>query len=165
MTIVLRTAASIFALTAFAAAAPASAQSAGEPMDVQLDIEARCSVSATTMDFGAATFVTTGPLDTTSTIRVACNVPSIFRIDMDRGVNPAGAQRRMTNGMGGFVDYNIYRNAARTQDWGNGFFTGQWGFVIANTANEYTAYGRVPAFTAGSLTGTYLDTVTVTLNF
>lgn len=165
MTIIHRVAAVTVAPALFLAASPLRAQTATEALDLRLDVTEECSVAASTMDFGSATPTTTGPLDTTSIIRVACNGNTNFRIEMDLGDNASGTQRRMGNGMGGFVNYQIYRNSNRTQLWGTGSNDSRQGVAVANVANEFTAYGRVPAFTPGSLSGSYLDTVTVTINF
>lgn len=72
--------------------------------------------------------------------------------------------RRMTLG-GAAVVYGLYKDAGRSQPWGDGATPGS---TVAGTgtgaAKGYTVYGRVPPQTAPT-PGTYSDTVVVTVTY
>ncbi|KAF1708554.1 spore coat protein U [Pseudoxanthomonas kalamensis DSM 18571] len=115
-------------------------------------------VVASDMDFGTAPALT-GNVDQTSTIQLECPVGTSWQVRLDNGNHATGNTRRMASG-GNFVTYNLYRNAARTQRWGNNNGSDVDG--SGNGATQtLTVYGRVPAQAAVS--GTYTDTITVTL--
>ena len=156
---------SLPAVVLFAAivAAPAQAQSQGD-FDARVTVVNGCSVAATDMDFGSPAPGTTS-VNSTATVTIRCTSPAIYRIYMDRGDNRSGTQRRMRGSTGDFINYGLYRNAARTQDWGNTLLTGRLGISLALTPTDYTVYGRVPVLNTATLTGDYLDTVTVTVVF
>ena len=82
---------------------------------------------------------------------------------LDNGQHATGTTRRL-QGPGGFVTYELYRNATRTQRWGatlnNDTVAGS-----GNGGNQaLTVYGRVPGQTTPSA-GTYNDTITVTVTY
>lgn len=145
-------------------AVPARAQSQQSDFDARLTVINGCAVTATDMDFGSPAPGTT-IVNSTATVTVRCSSPSIYLVTMDRGDHAAGAQRRMLGTTGDFVEYSLFRNAARTQDWGNTLFTGRLGIGPAGTPTDYTVYGRIPVLDTAILQGSYLDTVTVTVNF
>jgi spore coat protein U-like protein len=67
-------------------------------------------------------------------------------------------------GPAGLVSYELYRNSARTQRWGNTLNSDTViGSGTGGTQN-LTVYGRVPAQTTPSA-GTYNDTITVTVTY
>lgn len=132
-----------------------------------------CTVSATDMAFGNYDPFVGAPLDSTSTISVTCtrvgNRRVRYEIQLDTGQSGSYNPRAMTNGVSQ-LNYNLYRNAARTRIWGDGTS----GTVVRRrrynlppggmrTRNE-TVRGRV--FAGQNVTiGSYLDTITVTVIF
>lgn len=145
-------------------AGPVRAQSQQSDFDARVIVINGCAVSATDMDFGSPAPGTTS-VNSTATVTVRCSSPSIYLVTMDRGDNAAAAQRRMLGTTGDFVNYSLFRNAARTQDWGSTIFTGRLGIGPAGVPVDYTVYGRIPVLNTATLQGSYLDTVTVTVNF
>ncbi|WP_424770005.1 Csu type fimbrial protein [Pontixanthobacter sp.] len=144
---------------------PAFAQSESASMPVSGQVVNRCGVRATPMDFGTINPRRTGPIDATATVTVRCTVFQYVQIRMDNGQNAIGNQRRMVNGSGEFIEYNVYLNAARTFRWG----PAPGGYMLAgNTAGisdiGLTAYGRIDALPAG-VNGAYSDVVTVSVIF
>ena len=133
-----------------------------------------CTVSAGSVAFGIYDPLALGPLDSTGTIQATCTSarpPHItYEIRLDAGQAGSFAPRAMAGGASQLT-YNLYIDAARSAVWGDG--SGGTSVVTADynltppgstQTDSYTVYGRVPAaqvVTAGS----YLDTITVTLEF
>jgi spore coat protein U-like protein len=150
----------------FGFAAMASAQSSGTTtMNVSSTLSASCSVAATALSFGSEVpSPMIADVDTTATITATCSNGRPYTIGMGAG-NGVGATegvRKMT-GSGGTIDYAVYSNSGRSTIWGT-----TAGTLVSVTGNglaqPLTAYGRMPRqATAGP--GTYVDSVTVTINF
>ncbi|NMW31052.1 spore coat protein U domain-containing protein [Altererythrobacter sp. RZ02] len=144
---------------------PASADSVDASMPVSGSVVNRCGVRATPMTFGTINPQGAGPIDATATVTLRCTVFEFVRITMDNGQNAIGSQRRMVNQNGEFLEYQIYANAGRTQRWGPGAggFLLQ-GFTLGVNDIDLTAYGRIPNISP-TLTGTFSDVITVTVEF
>lgn len=118
-------------------------------------------VVATDLDFGSAGTLSANR-DQTSTIQLQCPNGTAWRVNLDNGVNAAGNIRRMASGANR-ITYELYRDAARQNRWGNATNNGING-TGTNAAQSLTVYGRVPA--QGNVPGgTYSDTITVTLTY
>lgn len=104
-------------------------------------------------------------LSATVTITIKCTPNTNFTIDIDKGLNPQGANRRMRSVVtNGYITYDVYRDSPRSNTWG----TGQLKNVAGNSGTgaplDILVYGRVPKNQViGS--GDYKDTLAVTLNF
>ena len=76
------------------------------------------------------------------------------------------AARQMIGPAASTINYELHRDAARTEVLGNG--TGS-SVVLSGTSTgapqDFTIYGRVPAGQGAKPTGAYSDTVTATLTF
>jgi spore coat protein U-like protein len=125
-----------------------------------------CRITLSTdLDFG-----TVGALfasrDQTSTITVRCPSGTNWRLGLGNGTNASGTVRRMRDAASNYINYELYRNAARTQRWGNTPGTDTSNGTGAGETNplSLTVYGRVPS-QPGAPAGTYLDIVTVTLTY
>lgn len=126
-----------------------------------------CSVSAAALSFGAAI---PNPInvnvDATSTITATCSNGSPYTIALSAGLGAGAtfAQRRLTSG-GNTLIYSLYTDTGRTTVWGNGTA----GNVLSNntgtgTAQTITVFGRIPS-PQSVPTGTYSDTITVSVTF
>ena len=116
------------------------------------------------LDFGTSGLLNAN-IDQFARIRVRCNSGTNYEIGLDEGSTPGGttAVRKMTNGAQ-TIDYKLFKNNARTNNWGN---------IVGVDTRSRTAngnwqgrriFGRVePQATPPS--GTYTDTVTVTITF
>lgn len=133
---------------------------------VTASVDNSCRITlATDLDFGNAGALTSNR-DQTSSIMVRCPTGTNWRLGLNNGSNPNGNVRRMRNATGNYVSYELYRDGARSQRWGNA--------VGTDTANgtgqgegspvTQTVYGRVPAQPSAP-SGSYTDTVTVTLTY
>jgi len=129
-----------------------------------------CTISASGVAFGAYDPRAAGADDGTGPISLACptNANSVI-IALSTGTSGTYSARTMQNG-GNILNYQLYRDAARTQVWGNGTAgtftqTLSGGSVGGGTRNySTTVYGRITAL-QNVPAGAYLDTVTVTVTF
>ena len=123
-----------------------------------------CLVTAGDLDFGS-TGVLSAARDATSAISVTCTLGSAFDVGLNYGFYGSGpGDRQMRSTAGDAVGYRLYRDAARSLDWG----TLADGLAQAGagqgSAQAFTVYGRVPA-QATPPPGTYSDTVVVTVTY
>lgn len=126
-----------------------------------------CTVSATNIDFGQHGIIGQS-FDSTGVITTTCTKSANYNLSLDAGTGAGAtmALRRMTRSGGSeTMAYALYRDAGRTQVWGDG--TGGSNSV-ANTGTGLvqttTIYGSVPAQNAPK-PGSYADTITVTVTF
>ena len=142
-----------------------AATSTATTFNVQITIQAACTISVNTLDFGNAGVLATN-VDSTNTVTVTCTNTTPWAVSLNGGTGSGGTVtlRRMTSG-GATVDYTIYRDSAHTQVWGDGT---AGTFTVAGTGSgsgqPQTGYGRVPAQPTPAA-GTYTDTITATVTF
>lgn len=125
-----------------------------------------CSVGANPLNFGNYDPTAAVALDSSTTLSVLCTVGSSFTVGLNAGV-ASGATvttRKMANGAN-TLNYALYQEAARANNWGN---TAGTDTPPATTApvlpTTLTVYGRIPAG-QNIPAGGYTDTVTVTVNY
>jgi len=136
-----------------------------------------CTVSATGVAFGVYEAASAAPTDSTGNVTVRCvhlgggAARTGYSIALSSGGSGTYAQRQMRAGTS-FLNYNLFDDATRLRVWGNGtagsaLVTGSLvvnpGRFATNEAS-YPIYGRIPAQQAAD-TGTYSDTILVTLTF
>lgn len=130
------------------------------PFSVEATFTKNCTVTTQSVDFG-----TTGALasniNATGQVRVTCTQSTSYSAGLSVG-SFTPTTRRMTKGSE-FITYGLYKNAARSQGWGDTAGTMQTGTGTGVTQN-YTVYGRVPPQTTPSA-GAYNDTVVVTITY
>lgn len=128
---------------------------------VTATIAAACQISASTLAFEQRVHLTS-PALSTSTITLRCTNGTPWRVGLNGGLENNTAARKMRNGTNR-IAYSLFRDAARTQNWGN--VTGD---SVAGTGTGIdqltTVYGRVPAQTVPP-GGAYSDTITVTVTY
>ena len=131
----------------------------------------KCSfVSVSGPAFGTYDVFAPAPLDSTGTIGFQCNPGTgngNVEVSLSAGSSGSFVSRAMRSGSD-TLSYNLFLDPAKTQIWGDGTggsstFTaslagGGWTSVAA------TIYGRVPPG-QNVAAGTYLDTITVTMNW
>lgn len=149
-------------------------------LGIQIIIGAGCTVNngtsnATTNNFGSITFGSYPSLANNidaqsvgaaagSSFGIECANATNYSVALNSGLNSTGTQRRMASG-GNYVLYNLYQDAARSTPWGNGTNGGTSLAGVGNGANQdMVVYGRVPNQTTPA-TGTYSDTVQVTITW
>lgn len=123
-----------------------------------------CTVAALPLMFGTVADNVTVTAQTR--VFVNCTPGTPYTVTMDNGLWVKSGQRRMSNpgakGVREYLDYDIYRNAARTQRWGGTPATGVSG-VTGAAQVTLIAYGSALGKKVSA--GAYTDTVVVTLTF
>lgn len=130
-----------------------------------------CSVVDTTpVSFGAYDVFSTSPVDTAGDVTLHCTsvgTTDVIVVEMSEGGGASFAPRALAKAGGGELEYNLYQNAGRSIVWGDGSgSTSVLGpYTPPDDADDtLTIYGRVPA-NQDVESGTYSDTVTVTINY
>ena len=130
-------------------------------------VQSDCSLSAAPLNFGAVGLaLASQPIDAQSSISVTCGQGVAYTLALDAGTSGGASvtDRRMTrDGSGEILRYGLYRDAARTQNWGDS------GSDLLNGTGSgssitHVVYGRMPVQTLPPA-GNYRDTITVTLTF
>jgi spore coat protein U-like protein len=155
------------ALLASLVAGPALAQSAPDDMGVTLTVEASCTISVGTLDFGNIATLTTGAgdINASTDISVTCTSEAPYQIGLGLGLNALTTQRRLFNSAATantHLNYGLFRNNARDLAWGATKGTDTASGTGNGTAQTHTVYGSVPSGQNVSL-GDYADTVTATV--
>ena len=99
---------------------PAFAGQQTANLNVTASVSAVCTISTVTVAFGAYDPVVTNAatdLNGTGTLTVACTKGAAATIDLGVGNNLSGGSRRMGSGTD-FLNYALYKDAARSQVWG-----------------------------------------------
>lgn len=131
---------------------------------VQINIQATCIVvSASDLNFGNAG-VLSANVDSASTISVQCTATTPYTIGLNQGVNGGSVTTRQMAGSGGLINYSLFRDAGRTQNWGTTVGSDTVAGVGNGAAQNYTVYGRVPPQTTPA-PALYTDTITVTVTY
>lgn len=150
------------------AAVPAFAAQKQANLDVTASVTANCTITTVAVAFGAYDPIganAAADLNASGTVTVACTKGTAATIDLGNGSNLSGGVRRMASATD-FMNYALYKDAARTQVWGTGLAGGTTSAYNAasRAATAITVYGTVPQ--AQDVTvGNYADTVVATINY
>lgn len=135
-------------------------------LNVRLTIAATCTVGTTgDLDFGSLNVLSVLS-DTQAAMQVVCSSGAPFNVSLNGGLNGTGVSDRklkLTSG-NNTIGYQIYRDAARTQVWGETVGTDTATSTGTGSTQSFTIYSRIP-IQALQPVGTYTDTVTVTLTY
>lgn len=149
---------------AMAMLAMPGAATARNTMRVDTTVVRGCSLAALPMMFGTVAFFLP-QANARASIFVDCTPNTAFTVSMDNGQNPNGTQRRMIRtgaGVGTYLSYEVYRDAARTQRWGTSGGQVVNGNSAASGKVTLYAYGRTTGLVAS---GPFQDVVAVTITF
>ncbi|MBK0053655.1 spore coat protein U domain-containing protein [Stenotrophomonas sp. S39] len=152
-----------------AATGNSNLQAAAMTLTATATVNPACGAYVTApMDFGVNTGTVATNIDRTAVFSLTCVNRSPFQIGLDNGTHADGAgNRRMRVGSNGaLLPYELYRDPARTQRWGNVLNTSTASGTGTGAAQNLTIYGRVPP-APGTATppGSYSDTITVTITY
>ncbi len=126
-------------------------------------VAATCALSASTLGFGSYTPSTS--LDSSAVITVNCSSGSAYRVSVDGGQNLSGGSRRLAGPGGSFLNYQLFKDAARTSAWGDGTGLGAKLDGTGNGSNQsLPVYGRIPG-SQNVRAGSYSDAVQVTVEY
>lgn len=123
-----------------------------------------CTISASPMSFGSMESLATA-VDQTATITASCTNGTSYSVKLGLGTGSGVTDpeaRKMTFNTN-TISYGLYQNNARTTPWGN---TASNDFDSTGTGSNQslTVYGRIGS-QATPPTGTYTDTVVVTIEY
>ena len=148
-------------------ATPASAGTQSTGLGVSANVTANCTVAANPVDFGdidtldSTAVLGSGSVDVTCTNGAGWTATA----DIGGGSGASFATRRMTFS-GNTLNYTLYRDAGRTQIWGDGTNST---FSITGTGSgsqqSFNVYGRLPGGQSSAPPGLYADTVNVTITY
>ncbi len=136
------------------------------PFTVLATVIKKCTVSASPLNFGTGIGLLTTAIDASTTLGVQCSVGTAYNVGLDAGQNGGGNinARKMKLGAN-TVGYQLYRDLARTQIWGDTIGSNTaTGIGNGTTSQSLTVYGRVPVQTTPPA-GTYSDTIIVTVTY
>lgn len=159
----------VAAVAAFARNANAGSASVNVP--VSATINSMCTIG----NPGAIAFGVYDPLvtnaaanlDSAGSVDVACTVGTAPSLEIGNGGNfDAVDGRRMSSG-GGFLRYELYRNAGRTLRFGVTADSQQLAIAAfpSTAAQSIPIYGRIFAGQTAAPVGAYSDTVLATVQF
>lgn len=142
-----------------------SAATATTTFQVDATVISGCNVSATNLSFGNYDPLSLLDQDGTSTITVQCSLGTTYDIGLDPGSGSGAtvAARKMTKGAD-TLTYSLYRDLARLLVWGNTVDSDTHSGIGTGLSIPHVVYGRIPAGQNVN-TGSYTDTVTVTVTF
>ncbi|MGK3124893.1 spore coat U domain-containing protein [Candidatus Pantoea formicae] len=121
-----------------------------------------------TLDFGSMSAISS-PVDVASSsgagsIVVTCTPGTAITLALDYGENGGSASARYLSNGSATLAYQLYQDAAHTKVWGSDSLAYSVSSFPEST-QTYTVYGRLFATTGLPASGTYRDTVTVTLTY
>jgi len=144
--------------------------------NVQASVD--CAVATAGVAFGAYDPSALTPTDSAGGLTVRCvylsggAVKMSYTVALSPGGSGTYSPRRMRAGTAQ-LSYNLFLDVARSQVWGNGSggtFIASGSFTVGPGVgngireNQHILYGRIPALQAAD-TGSYTDTIVVTLTF
>lgn len=140
---------------------------AAATFQVSATIVNSCTVTGTTLNFGAAIdpLATSTPVDATSTLSVTCTNTTPYSISLNAGSNGSGFSSRAMKSGTHALAYQLYLDSGRSSVWGDGT-SGSSTFSGTGTGSPQalSIYGRIPSL-ANVVPGSYADTVTVTISY
>lgn len=134
---------------------------------VQVILGASCTISASTIDFGTLTSLTSTQ-NSSGSLGVNCSSSSPYTIAMSAGTiagNTIAARKMGLNGAGaGVVSYQLYRDGYGTTLWGDGTTGSTYVGTGAGSLQSIPVYAQMPIQTTPPV-GIYKDTVTATITY
>lgn len=143
---------------------PPAAQAATATTDfnVTAHVPTSCSISTGpgTLAFGD---YADAQIDAQTTFGVTCTSGGAYTVGLSNGDNYSDPNRRMTDGSGHYLNYELYKETGRTNRWGNA-----GGELVSDsgTGSEQTltVFGRLPG-SQGLIAGDYTDNIDVTVTY
>lgn len=135
-------------------------------MTLRANVTRSCNLGALPLMFGTVSLV--NPVaNAQTTLIIDCTPNTAFTVTMDDGLNAKNGARRMANalanGVREYLEYEVYRDAARSQRWGATAAAGISRTAPADGRVVLTAYGRVDG--KRTIASRYEDIITVTISF
>lgn len=152
-------------LTSTAASAQTSQTSTAQ-LRVSLAVQAECKLTSTSELAFGTTGVIQSAITSTGSIGVQCTNTTPYNIGLNAGAGSGAtvSARKLSSGAGATITYEIYRDSARTQIWGDTVGSNTAAGTGNGAVQTITVYGRVPVQNTPAA-GSYTDTVTVTVTY
>lgn len=147
-------------------AGPLTAATDSDTFLVSITVENNCTIDVADLNFGTVNDLTP-TIDGATAGSVTCTgiAPVSISFDPGTGGTSTFATRQMAFGVN-TIDYNLYRDAARTEILGDGTSgTFTIDFTSTGGADGFDVYGRTAAAQNPKPAGTYASTVTATVEF
>jgi spore coat protein U-like protein len=125
-------------------------------------VAATCTITTSSVSFGP---YSGSQLDSVGQVIPQCLQGVNWTLSLGPGTAPGAttSSRRMMSGVNE-LPYALYRDAARTENWGNALGTDTVSGAGTGLAQSIPVYGRIPAG-ANMVVGTYTDVVLATVTF
>ena len=126
-------------------------------------IQATCTISATTLNFGT---YAGAQINATSTLTINCTNKTVFDVGLNAGTaTGATVTTRKMKGTGtATLGYSMFRDSGHTLNWGNTVGSDTLQATGTGSAVPYTVYGQLPAGTPPA-PGAYTDTIVATVTY
>ncbi|WP_442756121.1 spore coat U domain-containing protein [Methylocystis sp. JAN1] len=137
---------------------------ASTTFDVAASVAPNCSITANNLNFGTLG-VLNAAVEGGTTVSPQCTNGTPYTVGLNGGLSSATdpTQRKMTKA-GEYIFYGLYRDAARTQPFGDSAGINTVSGTGSGLAQSVPVYGRIPPQITPS-SGLYADTIIVTLTF
>jgi spore coat protein U-like protein len=134
------------------------------PFAVTATVPTSCGVTTTNLNFGSLGVLNSN-MDSSTTVSPVCTNGAAYNIGLDGGLSGATdpTQRKMRKASES-ITYGLYRDAARSQPFGNTIGVNTVSGTGSGLSQSVTVYGRIPPQATPS-SGLYSDTIVVTLTF
>jgi spore coat protein U-like protein len=140
--------------------------------NVTASVVKNCLVSSGDLAFGTYT-PAAGALTGSSTVAVRCTAGTAFTVALSTGQEASYAPRKLNNGSGSELEYNLFTTNAYATVWGDGTNStatqsGTGAGMGAAQAQNLTVYGQLPDNAANQLappSASYADNIVVTVTY
>jgi len=152
------------AAAALACALAAHAATRSATFRVSATVQSDCTITAADLAFGTLGLLAAN-VDATSTLTITCTSGANYQIALNAGTVSGSTieDRQMASGVN-TLGFQLYKNAARTQIWGQTAGMDTVGGSGTGAAATVTVYGRVhPQLTPPA--GTYETQITATISY
>ncbi|QKZ04335.1 MULTISPECIES: Csu type fimbrial protein [Pseudomonas] len=144
----------------------ANASTATANMSVSATVVATCSVSAGSMAFGS---YSGAAVTSSADLSVTCtnDAPYTIALGAGSGTDATTSARLLTNASDSTstLSYGLYQDSSYATTWGDTTGTDTLAGTGTGAAQTVTVYGKVAADQLTASTGSYSDTVVVTVNY
>ncbi|MBC8412149.1 MAG: spore coat protein U domain-containing protein [Nitrospira sp.] len=131
---------------------------------LNVTVQGSCIVTASDVQFAPYDIGAASAVNQSSELSVNCNTGLPYSVAIDGGANP-GNSRRLAAAGGSFLDYQLCKDSACSNPWGDGssFGTAYEG-QGTGAADSVSVYGQIFA-NQSPPSGDYTDTVTITVGW
>jgi spore coat protein U-like protein len=130
---------------------------------VQATVQATCLISAGALSFGTYSGLV---LNVASTLTITCTNTTTYNLGLNAGTATGATvtTRKMTGPASATLQYAMFRDSARTLNWGNTVGTDTLSSTGSGSAQLSSVFGRLAAGQVVPV-GAYSDTIIVTVTY